>query len=394
VADGLIEGNDQANGTARIGVVMGTRPEVIKLAPVIGAMRSSPVVEPVLIGTGQQADLFDSALADMDLRLDHVLDRDQGATTLTAMTAGLFTGLAGLLPTLSLSAVIVHGDTTSSVVGAMVAFYQGLQLIHVEAGLRSGDRHSPYPEEVNRRMTSLMADLHLAPTAQARDILLREGVDSRSIVVTGNTVLDAVDQVAGDAPVRSSDPRLAGLADDPRKIVILTTHRRESWGAPMARIAAAVAGVAHRHADDVVVVVPVHPNPVVRQALLPLAALPNVMLTMPLAYREFLGLLSRASVVLTDSGGIQEEAPSFGVPVLVLRDQTERQEGLATGQARLVGTSESVVSAALESVLAGGQERSRPTSNPYGDGSASLRCLQAMTRHLGLEAGGYGSAAG
>ena len=380
----MVDGNSALSAPnvakSRIGIVVGTRPEVIKLAPIVAAMGASPVLEPVVIGTSQHSSLLQGALDDMALTVDHAVAPIVGAATLCSLAAWILSGLSRLLPTLDLDALMVHGDTTTSVVAAMAAFYSGLPLVHVEAGLRSGDRRAPFPEEVNRRMTTVMADLHLAPTTAARDRLVAEGVDPATVVVTGNTVVDAV--MARTATVPFDDPRVAEVVGNSRRTVVLTTHRRESWGDPMDRVAAAVARIAQRH-PDVDIVVPMHPNPIVRHTLLRLAGYRNVVLTEPLPYPQFLQVLSQATVVLTDSGGVQEEAPSFGVPVLVLRDTTERQEGLDGGHAVLVGTSEERIVTELELILAAGTPAVSSGANPYGDGRAAERSIAAVATRFG-----------
>jgi UDP-N-acetylglucosamine 2-epimerase (non-hydrolysing) len=364
----------------RVGVVIGTRPEAIKLAPLVDVLEGRRDVEPVVVSTGQQRDLLDAMLSELGIRPARQLRPDVHAGSLAGTAGSILCGLAAVLPQLNLAALLVHGDTATSTMAALAAFYGGLPVIHVEAGLRSGDRRSPYPEEINRRLTTVTADLHLAPTARAQRQLLLEGVPEEAIVVTGNTVVDAVGRWSSVDPLEFSDPRLAALRDEPRRVILATMHRRESWGEPLDRVVSAISHLARRR-DDIVVVAPVHPNPIVRRSLLRLAGITNVVLTAPLPYHEFLALLAGSELVITDSGGVQEEAPSFGVPVLVLRDKTEREEGLATGHARLVGTDEAEIVESVEQLLDG--PSSRPSMvNPYGDGLGSQRCAEAIASFL------------
>jgi UDP-N-acetylglucosamine 2-epimerase (non-hydrolysing) len=358
-------------------VVLGTRPEAVKLAPVVAEMRRTGWLEPVVISTRQQRDLLPSTLADLGLTVDYELAAplDHGLADRLAQTVA---GTAALLAAVPLAAVVVQGDTISSLGAAQAAFYSGVPVVHVEAGLRSGQRLSPFPEEVNRKSISIMATLHLAPTQAAADHLRAEGIADDTILVTGNTVVDALHAYAAEDG--GADDWLDGLVASGRRIVVLTMHRRESWGEPMRGVSEAVAGVLDDR-NDTVVVVPAHPNPVVRGALTALVAAPDAIVIEPLPYRRFLRLLSVADVVLTDSGGIQEEAPSFGVPVLVLREVTERTEGIRSGAAVVVGLAPDAVARHLQAAL----ERPRRAAwtdvvgaNPYGDGRAAQRCVAAI----------------
>jgi UDP-N-acetylglucosamine 2-epimerase (non-hydrolysing) len=281
-------------------------------------------------------------------------------------------------------AVVVQGDTTSAFAASLAAFLAGVPVVHLEAGLRTGDLRSPFPEEANRRLTSVVTSLHLSPTATARGNLERESVDPATILVTGNTVVDAL-QWAVQQPVAFTYERVASLARG-RGLVLVTTHRRESWGEPMEQAMAGIGDVARDH-PELDVLLPLHRNSVVRDAVQSaLGELPNVVLTEPLAYAEFAHLMARCLLVVTDSGGVQEEAPSFGKPVLVLRDTTERPEGVEAGVVRLVGTDRQRVAHEIERLL------DDPTAyadmaravNPYGDGEAARRCRDAIRSLLGL----------
>ncbi|MGY1691006.1 non-hydrolyzing UDP-N-acetylglucosamine 2-epimerase [Geodermatophilus sp. SYSU D01105] len=366
----------------RVMVVYGTRPEAVKMAPVIRALDDAPDLTPSVVVTGQHRSMLDQVNELFDIQVDHDLDIIEPRQTLEGITSRALLGLGPLIRAERPDAVLVQGDTTTTFTAALAAFYERVPVLHLEAGLRTGDISSPFPEEMNRRLTSQLAALHLAPTATSRANLEREGVDPAHIVVTGNTVIDALLDVVGrDRPYE--DPRLATLDEDDRRVLLVTTHRRESWGEPMRGVGRAVATVARRH-PDLLVVLPVHRNPVVREALLPeVSGLPNVLVVEPVAYGDFARLMARATLILTDSGGVQEEAPSLGKPVLVLRDNTERPEAVEAGTVRLVGTDPALVVRATEHLLTDPAAHAAMAQavNPYGDGSAAERCVQAI-RHL------------
>lgn len=365
-------------------VVYGTRPEAIKLAPVIAALRSSSVVDPIVAVTGQHRELLQQVHALFGITPDHDLSILAEGQTLTDVTKRALTGLTPLIERLSPDAVVVQGDTTTTFAGALAAFYAQVPVIHVEAGLRTEDRYAPFPEEMNRRLTTQLTSLHLAPTAANRAHLLSVGIDEDAVVVTGNTVIDALIDVAGRR-LPYSDGRLAEVVASGRRILVVTAHRRESWGAPLRAAAAAVADTARAH-PDVEVVVPLHPNPVVRRTFSgELGGLANVHLVEPLGYADFARLLSDCHLVLTDSGGIQEEAPSLGRPVLVLRDTTERVEAVAAGVVRLVGTDRATVRATLAQLLDDDRayDAMATPANPFGDGKAAARCVAAIEALLG-----------
>src|SRR5215472_14648298 len=284
-------------------------------------------------------------------------------------------------------AVVVQGDTTSAFAGALAAFYEHIPVVHVEAGLRTGDIYSPFPEEANRRLTSEIATLHLAPTAISKDNLLREGILAENILVTGNTGIDALLWAVGQrAPY--DNQALEAVDANQAPVLLVTTHRRESWGPRMQGVANAVARLARTH-PDLVVVLPVHPNPVVREALLPeLRGHANVMIVEPMSYGPFARLLRRSTIVLSDSGGVQEEAPSLGKPVLVLRDTTERPEGVSAGTVRLVGTNPDRVYSEVDRLLSDTHTYQTMANavNPYGDGRAAERTVAAVEHMFGLRA--------
>jgi len=368
-------------------VVFGTRPEAIKVAPLIQALAAAPWSRPVVAVTAQHRRILDQVLDLFTIRPNYDLDIMRSGQTLTDVTVGALDGLGPVLADAGPDLVVVQGDTTTTFAAALAAFYRQIPVVHLEAGLRTGDVLSPYPEEMNRRLTSQLASLHLAPTPTARASLLAEGVKPDSVVVTGNTVIDALHWTVGRrVPYR--DQELAALDTDPRKVLLVTAHRRESWGEPMTAIGAALADLA-RSEPDLLIVLPIHPNPRVRQALLPaVTGLDNVLVVEPLAYGEFARLLNRATIVLTDSGGVQEEAPSLGKPVLVMRDTTERPEAVAAGTARLVGTDHDQILAGVRRLLHDPAQYAAMANavNPYGDGQAAERSCQAIAQFLGLDA--------
>lgn len=328
----------------------------------------------------QVTDLF-GIRPDFDLGI--MLERQ----SLADITVRAMRGLDGLLAAERPDAVVVQGDTTTTFVGALAAFYHRVLVVHVEAGLRTFDRYSPYPEEINRKLTTQLTSLHLAPTATSRSNLLAEGVNPAEVVVTGNTVIDAL-LWAVERRAPYGDPRLDRLDADERPMLLVTAHRRESWGPAMLSVGRALSRIAAAD-PELLVVLPVHPNPTVREALLPpLTGRDNVIVTEPLPYGAFARLMARATVLLTDSGGIQEEAPSLGRPVLVMREKTERPEAVAAGTARLVGTDEDRLVAEVTRLLhdqAAYQAMANAT-NPYGDGRAAARSVASLHYLFGLGA--------
>jgi UDP-N-acetylglucosamine 2-epimerase (non-hydrolysing) len=355
--------------------VMGTRPEVIKLAPVVRALRGARV-DVVVCGTGQHRQLLNQALQEVGLRAGHDLRVMRRGQTLAGLTARLVERLADVIGRVGPRLVVVQGDTTSTFVGALAAFYAQVPVAHVEAGLRTGRLDDPFPEEMNRRVVARLASLNFAPTPGARRHLLAEGVPPSSVHVTGNTGIDSLHWA-----MAQPRPHLREL-DDERKLVVLTVHRRESFGPRLVRILRAAADLAQR--PDTCVVYPVHPNPAVQDAV-ERAGLrrSKVRLLAPQPYVAFVHLLHRAHLIVTDSGGIQEEAPALGVPVLVVREATERGEGVARGHARLVGTGRAAIVEAARAVL--DAPRARRRTRVYGDGRAGERiaalAVEFLRRH-------------
>ncbi|MFI9240313.1 non-hydrolyzing UDP-N-acetylglucosamine 2-epimerase [Streptomyces sp. NPDC053079] len=377
--------NGTGGSAKRIALVVGTRPEAVKLAPVALELRRRAWARPLIITTGQHGPVVRETLACFGIGPDVELSAPHGADSVTELTAALLSALGTELRRPDIHAVVVQGDTSSALAGAMAGFFSSVPVVHVEAGLRSGDLHSPFPEEAHRRMISEVCDLHLAPTHTALGNLLAEGIPARRILVTGNTVVDAV-ITASRLPADGED-FLPGNATPP--LVLVTAHRRESWGEPIHRIGAAVAEISRRHPATTFVVA-AHMNPAVRAEIEgSLRGLPNVRLPGPLPYGAFARLLAHSALAITDSGGIQEEAAALGVPVLVTRDTTERVEGIASGLAHLVGIHEPGIMAAEKELARAStlppaaRRRAAIRGNPYGDGRAAARCAAACGWLLG-----------
>ncbi len=366
----------------RVLSVFGTRPEAIKMCPLALTLRQRPEFESLVCVTAQHREMLDSVLKTFSLRPDYDLDLMEPRQTLSTITAKVLTGLGAVLREAKPDVVLVHGDTTTTFAAALAAFYEKIPVGHVEAGLRTYDRWSPYPEEMNRSLVGRIAEYHFAPTARNRENLEREAVQGR-IFVTGNTVIDAMRYTVNDAPFACdalNDPALAG-----RRIVAMTCHRRENYGAPMERIFAAVAALARRF-PDITVVYPVHLSPVVRDAARKsLGGIPNVLLTDPLDAMDMHKLLARSTLVLTDSGGLQEEAPALGRPVLVLRRETERPEAVEAGTVALAGTeTEPILRLATELLTDQSKyDAMAHAVNPYGDGRACQRIADALSWGFG-----------
>ncbi|MFQ3586325.1 MAG: UDP-N-acetylglucosamine 2-epimerase (non-hydrolyzing) [Fimbriimonadaceae bacterium] len=369
-------------GSLKIACVVGTRPDAIKSAPVVLALRQmAPSVETVVVSTGQHREMLEQALNAFGLKAEHDLAIMRQGQTLAEITTRAMEGLDRTFADVAPDYVAAQGDTTTTFVAGVVAFYRRIPFGHVEAGLRTPTIDSPFPEEFNRRAAGLVATHHFAPTAWARDNLLAENKPADRIFVTGNTGIDAVQRVA-------SEQEQTWWPDDPARVVLLTTHRRENWGEPQRRIAATARRIVEAF-EDVRLVVPMHRNPQVREVLhRVLDGHERIHLIEPPDYAPFTKLMQRSTIILTDSGGVQEEAPSFGVPVLVLREHTERPEGVQAGAAKLVGTDEEVVFAAAVSLLTDPQAYAKMVhaGSPYGDGRASERVASVILRSLGIDA--------
>ncbi|MGP9503329.1 non-hydrolyzing UDP-N-acetylglucosamine 2-epimerase [Specibacter sp. AOP5-B1-6] len=364
--------------------IYGTRPEAIKMAPIVAALKADDTFECVVTVTGQHREMLDQVNALFGITPDHDLNIHQPGQSLAGILTRTINGLDSLFATVRPDVVIVQGDTTTSTAGAIAAFYAGIPVVHAEAGLRSHNLFSPFPEEANRKITTQIASLHLAPTSTSKANLLAEGVDSLDIAVTGNTVIDAL-LTTVNKNIPFTDPLLEELAASGKRILLVTTHRRENQGDTMRGVGRALASLADAH-PDVVIVLPVHKNPLVREAVLPaLSGKANVLVTEPLPYGEFTRLISLATVVLTDSGGVQEEAPSLGKPVLVMRDNTERPEAVTAGTVKLIGTDPATIIESVTSLLTDPSAYSAMANatNPYGDGRAAARTVAAIHQLLG-----------
>jgi UDP-N-acetylglucosamine 2-epimerase (non-hydrolysing) len=366
----------------KIAVVVGTRPEVIKLMPVVEALRATPGLEPLLVSTGQHRQMLDQALEVFGAKPDVDLNIMSPTQTLNEVTSKTVMGMRDVLERERPAWVVVQGDTTTAFAAALAAFYARIPVAHVEAGLRSGDRYAPFPEEINRRMVDQLAEALFAPTEEAAALLRAEGFSAATVHVTGNTVVDALLSVRErlrqrPVAVRGLDPeKLAG-----RRMLLVTAHRRESFGDAFREMCLALRRIV-RDMPDVCAVYPVHLNPNVdgpARALL--GGEDRIMLLDPVGYAEFVTLLERAHLVLTDSGGVQEEAPTFAKPLLVLRDVTERPEGISAGVARLVGTSgERIYAEAMTLLRDEDAYRKMATGhNPYGDGRAAIRIANVLS---------------
>lgn len=365
--------------------VIGTRPEAIKMAPIIRRLAVTPGITSSVCATGQHRQMLDQVLQLFGITPDRDLDLMRAGQGLTHITTAVLAGLAPLLAELKPDRVLVQGDTTTTMAAALAAFYAKVPVGHVEAGLRTGNVFSPWPEEMNRKLTSVIVDLHFAPTPQARDNLLLEGIDLSQIHVTGNTVIDALlDAVA----ILDADPaRRAALdaalprLDPARRLILVTGHRRENFDGGLERVARGLLRLAQR--GDVAIVYPVHLNPVVQRAANAiLGGHPAIHLIPPLDYLPFVNLMRRSDLIVTDSGGVQEEAPSLGKPVLVTRDTTERPEAVSAGTVELVGTDTDRLVARAARLLDDPNAYRAMTfaHNPYGDGHAAARILDVLTR--------------
>jgi len=359
--------------------IYGTRPEAIKMAPIVTALQNSDQFECVVTVTGQHREMLDQVNEIFGITPDHDLNIIQPRQTLNGVLTRTVEGLDRIFEDTPPDAVVVQGDTTTSTAAAIAAFYRGIPVIHAEAGLRSFNLFSPFPEEANRKITSQITSLHLAPTATSKENLLREAITEEDIVVTGNTVIDALLHTV-EQQLPFTDPQLEKIASSGTRVLLVTTHRRENQGEAMRGVGRALARIADAE-PELTIVLPAHRNPVVREAVLPaIEGKPNVVVTEPLAYGEFTRMLSVAHVVLTDSGGVQEEAPSLGKPVLVMRENTERPEAVTAGTVKLIGTDEERIVTEVDRLLNDDSAYHEMANavNPYGDGKAAERSLAAI----------------
>lgn len=362
--------------------VFGTRPEAIKMAPVVLELGKYPQIESVVAVTAQHREMLDQVLKLFDIRPDFDLNIMSEGQTLFDITSRALLGLDKVLSAAKPDVVLVHGDTTTTFAGALAAYYHQIEVGHVEAGLRTRNKFSPYPEEMNRRLTGSLADLNFAPTPTAKENLLREGVDADKIFVTGNTVIDALYQTV------RADFNFPNFNLDGKRVILVTTHRRENLGEPMRQVYKALKSLVEEF-PDVEIIFPVHKNPKVREVVnAELGGLERVCLIDPLDYEPFANLMNRATLILTDSGGVQEEAPALGKPVLVLRDTTERPEAVDAGTVKLIGTNQAAVYGAAKLLLtdAADYRKMAEARSPYGDGHAAQRIVKALLwRHKILD---------
>jgi UDP-N-acetylglucosamine 2-epimerase (non-hydrolysing) len=362
--------------------VFGTRPEAIKLAPVIAELDARTETDSRVCVTGQHRDMLDQALDIFGIIPHYDLDLMQKGQTPTRVAALALQRLEPVFERAHPDWVLVHGDTTTAAAAAMAACYAGIKVGHVEAGLRSHNKWQPFPEETNRRMVSVMADFHFAPTESARQNLLREGIAESDVIVTGNTVIDALHWVQRMPAKRNvfCGP-LSRLAQSAARLVLVTAHRRENFGEPIVNICQAIRRLAQSYGDDILLCYPVHPNPKISEPVHRiLGGLSNVVLCPPLEYMTLVQVMKRAYLVLTDSGGLQEEAPALGVPALVLRDVTERPEAVAAGTVKLIGTERDRIISEVVQLLDDHEEHDRMAHavSPYGDGHAAERIVAAL----------------
>lgn len=370
----------------RVLFVFGTRPEAIKTAPVISEIKKHPdLFEPVVVVTGQHREMLDQVLKVFSIRPDYDLMIMEHEQTISSIVCKCIQGIEEVIMREHPDVILVQGDTSTTFASSLSAFYQHVPLAHIEAGLRTGKKYYPFPEEINRRLTSAVADIHFAPTEAAVKNLLSEAVNRSSIYLTGNTVIDALQKVAK----KEFSLRHAGIdvKEKGKKLILVTVHRRESFGAPLRNICEAVKRIAHKHRDIATVILPVHKNPIVSNTVNEiLGDAANVKLISPLDYEPFVHLMKSSHIILTDSGGIQEEAPSLGVPVLVLREETERPEAVMANTVKIVGTNADNITAECERLLTDEKEYAKMSKaiNPYGDGKASLRIVAALLHYFGF----------
>lgn len=370
----------------KVMTIFGTRPEAIKMAPVVLELAKYPeVITPVVTVTAQHREMLDQVLHLFNITPDHDLDIMAQGQTLFDITCRAMLGLNEVLAKERPDLILVHGDTTTTFAGALAGFYHQIAVGHVEAGLRTHNKYSPFPEEMNRKLTGSLTDLHFAPTSSARDNLLAESMEAAAVFVTGNTVIDALIATV-EGGYHFSEPPLNSIAFADKRIILVTTHRRENLGEPMRQVYQALRDIVTEF-TDVEIIFPVHKNPKVRKVVdAELGGIDRVHLIDPLDYQPFANLMARSYLILTDSGGIQEEAPSLGKPVLVLRDTTERPEAIEAGTVRLIGTDRNRVYTETRELLCNQDQYSHMANacNPYGDGQAARRIVEFILWKHGL----------
>jgi UDP-N-acetylglucosamine 2-epimerase (non-hydrolysing) len=370
----------------KIAVIFGTRPDTIKMAPIIIELQKYPEYFDVLtIATAQHRQMLDQVLDVFKIKPDYDLDIMAPKQTLASLTAKIITGLDEVLVKENPDMVLVQGDTSTTCIGSLAAFYRQIPVGHVEAGLRTNDKANPFPEEINRRITGCITDLHFAPTKTAKNSLLKENVDPKNIFVTGNTVVDALEYSVKEN-YQFTIPVLNEVVKQKKKVVLVTMHRRENWGKPMEGAASAIKRLAQKY-PDFSFIFPVHLNPIVRDAVHPiLKDMSNVSLIEPLDYLDFVNIMAKSYLILTDSGGVQEEGPHFGVPILVLRYVTERPDAVDYGTVKLVGLDEETIYSTALQLIEDEKEYKKMANaiNPYGDGLSSDRTIKIIKNYFGM----------
>lgn len=369
----------------KVMIVFGTRPEAIKMAPVVQEIKKHDEIECLVVVTAQHREMLDQVLNLFEIIPDYDLNLMKHGQTLSELTSNILQGLDSILDKTQPDLVLVQGDTSTTFVAALAAYYHKIPIGHVEAGLRTGEKYFPWPEEMNRKLSTSLADLHFAPTELSRDNLLREGISDDKIFVTGNTVIDALIATVKDGyEFQNEELNRILHANRDKRLIMVTTHRRENWGEPMAQIYKALRTVLQEF-PDTYVIFPMHKNPTIRKVVNEvLENHERVYLVEPMDYQPFINLMSRTYLILSDSGGIQEEAPSLGKPVLVVRDTTERPEAVAAGTVNIVGTSYEKVLAGIRLLLSDkiAYLRMCQASNPYGDGSAAIKIAKIVVERL------------
>jgi len=363
----------------RVMSIFGTRPEAIKMAPLVKALEQNEQIDSLVCVTAQHRKMLDQVLEIFDIVPDYDLDIMKDRQSVTGITTRVLEGLGQVIQDAQPDIVLVHGDTTTTFAGALAAFYNKVKIGHVEAGLRTYNKHEPFPEEMNRVLTTSLADLHFAPTSKARDNLLKEGIKEDTIFVTGNTAIDALKLTLDDSHV-FDEPILNSIDFENNRVITVTAHRRENLGEPLKQICLAILHIVENY-EDVEVVYPVHMNPVVRETVYSiLGSHPRIHLIEPINIKDMHNLLNKSYMVMTDSGGLQEEVPSMGKPVLVLRNVTERPEGIEAGTLKLAGTDKETIIALADELLDSSQAYNKmaKATNPFGNGRASEYIVKAI----------------
>ncbi len=370
----------------KIAVVFGTRPDTIKMAPIILELqKNSDFFEVLPIATAQHRQMLDQVLEVFNIKPSYDLNIMSPKQTLASLTAKIVTGLDEIFEKEKPDMVLVQGDTTTTCIGSLAAFYRQIPVGHIEAGLRTNDKMNPFPEEINRRITGCITDLHFAPTETAKQSLLLENTNPKNIFVTGNTVVDALEYSVKEG-YEFAVPELKAIIDENKKIVLITMHRRENWGSPMEGAARAIKRLAVKY-PELNFVFPLHKNPIVREAVVPiLENTPNIKLIEPLDYLDFVNTMANSFLILTDSGGVQEEGPHFGIPILCLRSVTERPDAVTFGTVKLVGLDEEVIFSTANTLIENKLEYQKMANatNPYGDGLSAERTIKIIKNYFGL----------